>query len=65
MSSKTQKEVWSILHIDDLNEEDQFGIRMNGPDKQIEVFYRNYNYELITLVFGGGAVAEVCRLSML
>lgn len=59
MQAKSLKEAWSIIYIDDFREQPQFGVRMNGPDKQIEVYYRNHNYELITLVFGGGAVADV------
>lgn len=63
MRPKTVKETWNILHIDDFAGQPQFGIRMNGPDKQIEVYYRNYNFELITVVFGGGAVPDVRPLA--
>jgi len=65
MSAKSLKEVWSIIYIDDFDEQAQFGVRMNGREQQIEVYFRNFNYELKTIVFAGDAVAEVSFVEVL
>ena len=59
MNKRSLRSSWDIIHIDDFANEPQFAIKMNGIDKQILVIYRNYNYQLITVVFGGGAIEQV------
>lgn len=61
--NKGVKDTWSLIYIDDFRGQLQFAIKMNGQDKQIEVQYRNYNYDLVTIVFAGGAVPDVGQFS--
>ena len=58
-NSKATEDSWYIIYIDDFQQDTQFAIKMNNRNKQIEVIYRNYNYELITMVFGGGGIENV------
>ena len=58
-NSKATEDSWYIIYIDDFQQDTQVAIKMNNRNKQIEVIYRNYNYELITMVFGGGGIENV------
>ena len=61
MSSRTRRETWDLLRVEDSFGKPQFGIRLDGKRKQVELYMPNYNNEIQTVTFRkDNAIKKVC-----
>ena len=51
MKSKTRKDVWDLLRIEDFLGELQFAVRLHGEDRTVEVLLMDYKGDIQTVVF--------------
>lgn len=51
MLGRTNKTLWNLFQIKDINGEPQFGIRLNGRQKAVEFYYINYLGRRETVTF--------------
>ena len=51
MKSNTRRDIWDLLRIDDILGDPQFGVRLDGKTKQVEMYIVDYTNELQTVTF--------------
>ena len=51
MKSKTRRDVWDLLRIEDFSGVLQFGVRLHGEDRTVEMSLMDYKGDLQTVVF--------------
>ena len=51
MSSKARRDNWNLLSVNDRRGDPQFGVRLNGIDKNVELFYKDYKDDIVSVVF--------------
>lgn len=51
MNSRTRRETWDLLRIEDILGQPQFGVRLNGKRKEIQLYMPDYKNEIQTVSF--------------
>lgn len=60
MKSKTRRDIWDLIRIEDVIGNTQFAVRLNGPERAVEVHMMDYKNDIQVAKFDAQDVGKVC-----